>query len=277
MTLLFFPRLQANLLGHQPPPGVKFVNPGLKIPGTGGDCWRPGGLVLDEHQAERYIQESLGFGEQFTSPADLAYFARASCNDFYANTSAAIRSEFSRSLRTAKGGMEREQIDPHLKGQMILLLVWTFEKKIHEFCSIHDKNLDLGHRLQTSLGLDEEKPPAFPLDPHSTRERPQDEVLPWSKVLPWFLLFMTATDRLFVRDRQIIADWLEAGVAFSPLEPGESAEMGLDPEKNPGLGLHKGQALGLQLALLQARSTDMPWLEQEYQLIICDRYQDRKP
>ncbi|MCF8103971.1 MAG: hypothetical protein K9K64_00665 [Desulfohalobiaceae bacterium] len=267
MTILFFPRLHAELVVQELPPGVRFFNPGLKEAGTSSDSWRPGNLPLNEDQAKRYIGESLGFGEQFSSPADLAYFAGGSPDDFYSRTSAAIRSEFSRKRAAENADWQPECRKPFLTGQMMLLLAWTLEEKNLEFRYLGEKTDNLGHRFKTNLGLDEEEAEFPPMGLQNALNGLESEVMAWPKLIPWFLLWMTDADCLFVEDRKILAEWQEAGVDFGLLGREEVAAFDFDPEESPGPTFLGAEASGLQLALLPEGKKDRPWLAKRYSVI----------
>jgi hypothetical protein len=218
MTVLFFPCLHAGLVSCTLPRAVKFLNPGLTLSGSEEPYWRPQGLPLQEREALRYVQESLGFGEQFHSSREIAYFSGGSLEDFYTHTSQSIRSQFKR--RQAFSGTESGQADSALQAQMILLLLWTFEEKTLEYQALNDHVQDMDQSVHTSLGIeDAEDAGILPLagQPPGLKHEGSPH---WSKVLPWFLFWMDEGDALFVMDRDIIAEWKENGVSFSPLEPG---------------------------------------------------------
>ena len=266
MTILFFPRLHAELVFQEPPRGVKFFNPGLKEAGADRDTWRPDNLPLPEAEARRYIRESLGFGEQFSSPADLAFFAGGGLEDFYSQTSAAIRSEFSGKMAAADGAAQPNTRELFLTGQMMLLLAWTLEEKNLELKNLGDRTRNLGRQFRTNLGLDDEER-RDPMGLQNALNGLENDFLAWSRLLPWFLLWMTDADCLFVQDRAILDEWQEAGLAFSPLEKAKMPGLGFDSEEISGLSLQKTEASGLQLALTPAGKKDRPWLEKKYSVI----------
>ena len=176
-------------------------------------------MPLQEREALRYVQESLDFGEQFNSSRELAYFSGGGLEDFYAHTSQSIRSQFKRRQASSEAGAE--QVHPALQGQMLLLLMWTLEKKIIEYNALNKHVLDMDQAVHENLGLEDSdddrmlslhsEPPGLKYDgrPH------------WSKVLPWFLFWMEEGDELFVVEREIIAEWKENGIHFSPLRSGD--------------------------------------------------------
>ena len=267
MTILFFPRLHAELLSQGLPRGVKLFDPGLKKAEADRDAWRPDNLPLSEDEARRYIRESLGFGEHVSSPADLAFFAGGGQEDFYSQTSAAIRSEFSGKMAAADSGAQPETRELFLKGQMMLLLAWTLEEKDLELKSLRDRTRNLERQFRTSLGLDEEERLDLPMGQQNALNGLENDFMVWSRLLPWFLLWMTDADCLFVQDRAILDEWQEAGLAFSPLEKAEMLGLGFDSEEISDLSLQKTEASGLQLALTPAGKKDRPWLEKRYSVI----------
>ncbi len=254
MTVLFFPCLHAGLVSCTLPRAVKFLNPGLTLSGSEEPYWRPHGLPLQERDALRYVQESLGFGEQFHSARELAYFSGGSLEDFYAHTSQSIRSQFKR--RQVCPGAESEQADPALQAQMILLLLWTLEEKTLEYQALNDHVLTMDQAVHTNLGI-EDAEDARILSPAGEPTGLKHEGGPhWSKVLPWFVFWMDEGDALFVMDRDIIDEWKENGVSFSPLDPGDTERLDPAGGQLQSFDLFQAEASRREL-LLQSKAQEL--------------------
>ncbi len=224
MAVLFFPCLHPELVPGTLPRAVKFLDPGLKVSANKAHSWRPQGFPLQEREALRYVHESLAFGEQFRSSQELAYFTGRRLDDFYAHTSQSIRWQFKRRQASSEAGPE--QMPPALQAQMMLLMVWTLEEKLIEYTKLNERVQDMDQAIRMNLGVeDSEEESVFFLHDERTGMK-HDEQPHWSKILPWFLFWMEDGDGLFVLDREIIAQWKEKGLSFTPHRSGN--EKGLD-------------------------------------------------
>ncbi len=224
MTVLFFPCLHPGLVSCTLPKAVKFLDPGLKVSARGDHSWRPQGFPLQEREALRYVQESLAFGEQFRSSQELAYFTGRRLDDFYAHTSQSIRCQFKRRQASSEAGPE--QMLPALQAQMMLLMIWTLEEKLFEYTKLNERVQDMDQAIQMNLGVEDSGEASVPFLHDERTGMKHDEQPHWSKILPWFLFWMEEGDGLFVLDREIIAQWREKGLSFTPLRSGN--ENGLD-------------------------------------------------
>lgn len=211
-------------------------------------------MPLPEREAQRYVQESLGFGEQFRSSRELAFFSGGSLEDFYAHTSQSIRSQFKR--RQTGPGAESEQADPALQAQMILLLLWTLEEKTLEYQTLYDHVLTMDQAVHTNLGIEDAEDAEILSLSGQPPGLKQEGSPHWSKVLPWFLFWMDEGDALFVMDQDIIAEWKEHGVSFSALDPGDTERLDPAGEQLQSFDLFQAE-VGRRELLLQSKAQEL--------------------
>ena len=263
MTVLFFPWLHDELVKGPIPGGITFLDPGVAPSDSRVLRWRPPDLPLEERAATRYTQESLRFGEQFRTSSELAYFSAGKLEDFYSQTSQSIRTQFSR--RESSAGADSPT--PALRGQMMLLLLWTLEEKVIEYLRLSEQFQEMGQAFQASLGLEEPDEEARPpLPEKETRGTPHP--LPhWTKILPWFVYWMRDGDGLFIRDRDIVREWRERGLSLQPVRDG-GADPGFDPR---GVAdLYRAEVTGRDAAFAETDRQGLPWLDRQFSVYCCE-------
>lgn len=246
--LLNFPSMHPEFAGVDDITRVRYLDPGLDGP-IAERYFRPEGLPLNPKAAMAFVEESLRFGEQFGSAKDLAYFASGCIENFFDQTSMAIRTE----LRSRLEGREApRETAARARAQGMLLLGHSLEQRTLEAIR-HQNGARDGHlKLAEALGFSEE-------DREDLREfglgREDDEPLEpsplasvWRAVLEAMIL-LTGCTEFHTSDSLVLADIDELGL----LSTGESGRTGTAPAWR-FLGLAKADA-------------GRPWLDREITIL----------
>ena len=137
--LLNFPALHPELAG----PGGLPLPKGLGYLGSGlhpADALRvlPADLPLDPVRARKWLAEALAYGEQFTSPGELAALALGAREEFPAGGSAAIRAELLAREKPADPAAEAaaQVLVARARAQALLLLAESAEERALEIAGL---------------------------------------------------------------------------------------------------------------------------------------------
>lgn len=266
--LLNFPAVHLELAG----PGGLPLPQGLCCLGSGlapENATRvlPGDLPLDPVRARKWLAEALAYGEQFTTPGELAALALGAREEFPAEGSAAIRAELLARERPADPGAAAATalLEARARSQALLLLADAVEERALEIAGL-DRGLSRSLADFTeSLGLTGEDATADDLEAPDAGLGTQDSVygeyaLPWRMVLEAFWTLAPEDAALFTADPTVAASWVEEG---QPLEPASEEDAArLFPQGLPG----GARLLSARLpgeALLGRAARGKPWLALE--------------
>lgn len=212
--VIYFPVMHSELVSGEVPEAVRFLDPGLLRDVPEG-FWRPDNLPISPAAAKRYVAESLRFGEQFRDPEELKYFSAAKINDFYSDSSMAIRSDLARRNRPTPSKPAASLYN----AQEVLLLGWTLEERLLEMQQLEAQlnssqstfasilGLDAEDDLQEQSVLKENLRGSF--DPSRELERAKE------RLLESFCTFLPEQWWLFSRDADFAKILEEAGTRHS--------------------------------------------------------------
>ncbi|MFO8032888.1 MAG: hypothetical protein R6U22_10115 [Desulfohalobiaceae bacterium] len=269
MTLIYFPWMHTELLPGLPGAQVCLLDPGLDQGGAGQGApgfWQPAGLPLQGERAQAYLQQVRSLALQYRDPKELTLQAWDGKPPLFAQTSAALASEFRQRLDPEQEGKSEATQDYALQAQMVLLLAWDLEEQTLEQGRLEQNLEDKWQSLQDMLGADEEQPDYFPSGGLFRKgTAPAMELASWPGLLAWFLFFVQPVDWLYVDLDWIYQEWQEQGLLPEALLPEEERELGLQE----GTGKWKRlRAKGRDLVLGSSGKKDKPWLEQEYKVLL---------
>jgi hypothetical protein len=242
----YIPAMHPAMVQTALPGWVRFIEPGLHQSVPEGSV-RPEGLPLSPAQSRRFIEDCLRFGAQFKEPEEMRYFGVAKVEDFYSQTSLAIRS----SLTQAEDRGNREEV--MLQAQKTLLLRWFYEERRLELESLEtdiERSMD---SLGEIMGIDEDEDAgegfgrAEPGEPEKDPE-PFDE-----SFLHAVLTILPDESVLFTVDEDLLGRIRERGVSFT--------------REN---GLLTAKILGQQLSGVRHKDLS-PWHEKRFFLITLDK------
>ncbi|EPR31604.1 hypothetical protein dsat_0928 [Alkalidesulfovibrio alkalitolerans DSM 16529] len=217
---LYFPFLHAELVSGTLPEGISLLNPGLAT--TQEKAFTPADLPLEPKSANRYVAESLAFGENFSRPGDMAAAMRADAGrDDESGT--AIRGALSRiENERAKDAPDAARAN----AQATLLFAYAFEERLIELNALsEDIKVGMG-RLRASLGLDdemddEERTATADLVAASEGDEARREaVSSWRIVLRAMLALVPEAQGFVSFEQAVREDLEEEGVKFAELPSG---------------------------------------------------------
>jgi hypothetical protein len=196
---VFFPCMHADFIPEPIRDAALLLNPGInrEQPGT----FTPDGYILDPKQAGLRLNQFYGFGEQFTNPKDMEYYAVKGFEDFYAETTMAIKSELTGGGRTE----EDKEKEKALKMQLMLLLGFALEERILDISRLEDKTVQVRKKFEQSLGLEDEDR-EFDFFPQSDPAGTLDQSMKWQKIFPSFAYFLPREMSLLLWDGRIIQE-----------------------------------------------------------------------
>ena len=205
--LIHFPYMHKEFVLSGLQDRALFLNPGLDIKDN-DNYFLPESLVLSAQEARSYLNECLRFGEQFKKPSDMAYFGLKGFEDFYADTTLAIKSE----LLGLKEQKKSDQRFLELKrAQMLLLLRYALEERLIELGQIDEKLKKSWQKFEEVLGVekdDEDILARATFQAHSmcsTGSSPMNVEADqgWEKLLHPFALFLPENGKLMVVEQKI--------------------------------------------------------------------------
>lgn len=197
--LVFFPCMHAEFVPESFRNTARFLNPGInrEQPGT----FTPEGYILDPKQAGLSLNQFYGFGEQFTNPKDMEYYAVKGFEDFYSETTMAIKSELTGGGRTE----EDKQKEKCLQMQLMLLLGFALEERILDMARLEEKTAQVRKKFEHSLGLEDEDR-EFDLFPRSDPAGYLNQSMKWERLFPSFAYFLPPEMPLLLWDGRIIRE-----------------------------------------------------------------------
>lgn len=263
LLLIHFPILHHELAPHPLPQGLRFLDPGLHEEPVNTVYWRPDGLPLPPRDARKYVEESLRFGGQFASPAELAFFAKTRMEDFYSGSVHEIRSELTSRIKTES--LPGKCDAARLKGQMLLLLNWAFEERLLELARLEERVHSGWEQFDTSLGIEpDEADIELPLWSKAKSSHFSDD-LPWARLVPAFLSLLPEETLLFVGVEEVIQAWKEAGIKFQAVDSNENENFQCTFERGEQVPLLRSRIHGWKLAGLNGPEVDTsPGMDREW-------------
>jgi hypothetical protein len=204
---VYIPYLHRNMVSRAVPGWVRFLEPGLEkvVP---EENFQPLGLPFPPAQARRFLEESIRFGEQFRNPEEMRYFGVVPMEDFYSQTSMAIRSRL-----TAVEAPEGPSPDL-LRAQKTLLLQWFFEERQME---MHSLEKDIGRSMDNVegiLGIDDENEKSFVGSEENALEGALESTIADAPLLEAFLTVIPEEMPLFTVDSALLERLRDMGVSF---------------------------------------------------------------
>jgi hypothetical protein len=204
---VYIPYLHRNMVSRAVPGWVRFLEPGLEKVVPEGR-FQPPGLPFPPAQARRFLEESIRFGEQFKSPEEMRYFGVVPIEDFYSQTSMAIRSRL-----TAVDAPEGPAPDL-LRAQKTLLLQWYFEERQVEMLALEkdiDRSMD---NVEGILGIDDENEQSFVGGAEHLVETALESTSADAPLLQAFLTVVPEEMPLFTVDSALLERLRDTGVTF---------------------------------------------------------------
>jgi hypothetical protein len=241
----YIPVMHRSMVNAALPEWVRFIEPGLHQSVPEGSV-RPEGLPLAPAQSRRFIEDCLRFGAQFKEPEEMRYFGVAPMEDFYSQTSMAIRS----SLTQAEDQGNRDEM--MLQAQKTLLLRWFYEERRLEVESLEtdiERSMD---SLGEIMGVDEDEDDEQGFERAGIEELGRDREPFDEPFLHAVLTILPEESVLFTVDEDLLGRLRERGVSFS----------------RDG-GLLKARIQGQELSGVRQKDRH-PWQEKRFFLITVD-------
>lgn len=209
--LLYFPSMHLEFASGNVPAEVCFLDPGLATRADGRFV-RPSGLPLEPGSARAFVEESLRFGEQFPNIKDMSYYIAGKLENYYDQTSMAIRSE----LHARLEGVSRENDSASkLRAQSLLLLAYSLEQRVLEAGACQEGVRKGQAKLVTALGFNEEDLEELRemgvQDEMETFQEPAPLASAWRNVLEAMLVTTDCAD-YYTDDPQVLVDLEEQGL-----------------------------------------------------------------
>lgn len=223
MSGIFFPHMHPSLALRPCPEWVYFLTPGMPVETKGYSWFFPPDLPMSEQESVRYARKVSEFANQFRNPKDLsALSTQAGQTPFYQDTVQALRDDLSAHLKQDTEGENADHERVRLQGQMNLIMAWIIEEQAITLLGLKDTLDSFQRSMDQVLGIEDREDGEAPGDFSFTDH--EQQLVHWSKLLPWFLLFLGSRDALVIQDPNLIAEWAENGADFKPLGPDDHAE-----------------------------------------------------
>jgi len=223
--LLSFPCMHPELYRAVAVPGLRFFDPGLQAE-TNEKAFRPDNLPMDSQTATALIRDCISFGEQFKDPGEMAYFGAMTPDDFYEGSSMSIQAQLSRRFADNQGSREeREKMEAISRAQFVLLLAWFFEERVLELQGLEKGVKERWESIDDTLGADDEDRvegrvlDLGSLESHTGGVSDGSSIqLHWQRVIESLPAFIPEGTVLVCADEEIIAQWNEMEIPFSPAD-----------------------------------------------------------
>ena len=197
LNFIFFPYMHPILIPQSLQNLGQILNPGLSTGKEG--LFTPNNYLLDPEQASRHLAGFYRFGEQFNTPRDMGYYAVKGIDDFYSESTMAIKSELTGGAPNKKDA----QKDKTLKMQSMLLLGYALEERLLDIDQSGVEIDDVWEKFEKNLGLNgQDKQFVFPDAPDSLNFLSAE--VEWRKLIAPFAYFMNSQQKLLIWDNKII-------------------------------------------------------------------------
>ncbi len=219
MSGIFFPRMHPSLVPTNCPSWVHFLSPGLPSAADKYPRLRPPSLPMSEQESIRYARQVKDFVNQFRKPQELAGLLGPELEHIplYHQSGLAIREDLKAHLgsKTGQKEQDREKIF-RLQGQMNLIMAWIIEEQAIELQGLNENIHSFHQVMDEVLGIEGKSPDIWG---QGSMGNTTLQLVPWTRLLPWFLLFLGPQDALVVQDQGIIEQWEENGLRLEPTRP----------------------------------------------------------
>lgn len=264
MSGIFFPHMHPSLAREACPDWVHFLTPGMPVETQRYPWFRPPDLPMSEQESVRYARKVSEFANQFRNPKELSAFsAQAGQTPFYQETVQALRDDLSAHLRQDPGRKNSDQERLRLQGQMNLIMAWIIEEQAIALHGLRDTLDSFQRSMDQVLGIEDrpedEVPGDFSVPDH------EQQLVHWSKLLPWFLLFVGPHDALIIQDPSLIAEWAENCAGFEPLRPADHAEQFIHA-KGTETALLSAVCTGADLMGRGEPMHHLPWMQKQIRI-----------
>jgi len=200
--LLWFPEFNPASLQTKAPHGTLFIDPGLATEPC-AHLWRPDTLPLDADTARTFLRESDGFVREHGRGRQSLAAAALTREDFYAQTSLAIRSRL-----TSPAESRKSHQDPAVQAQQVLLLAWRMEQHTQEIQALQQSIRAGWDDLAQTLGMDEsDDMPSLAGEKDFLEDDPQS--LPWPMILESVMYFAPPGAVLATNHRAVLEELAE--------------------------------------------------------------------
>jgi hypothetical protein len=205
---VYFPAMHRSLVRREVPGWVRFLEPGLEKVVSEGN-FQPTGLPLPPAQARSFLGESIRFGEQFKKPEEMRFFGVVPFEDFYSQTSMAIRS------RLANVEAPEDPSHDLLRAQKTLLLQWFYEERQME---MHSLEKDIDHSMnsvESILGIDAEHEDLLEIAEGDSAEECPEIIEAGTALIEAFLTVVPDDVPLFTLDSGLLERLRDMGALFA--------------------------------------------------------------
>jgi hypothetical protein len=238
------------------PSAVRFLNPGVPVPGHVGSLYKPDNLPMGDDVVKAMLAQFAQLARETKKLGDISALVSGHFENFYSGTSFAIRDD----IRAAQSGSAPDiAIRKALsRAQTELCLAWALEDTAFELASLKDKLDVQWSTFEKSLGLEEEdalEGSTAALAGAKPDLAPDGPKIPLAVLMESILAFVPVGQGLYCADESILADWAEYGVAFTKASPETLARFGLEGE------WREASAPGYTLCLGKRPDPAKPWLD----------------
>ena len=273
MSGIFFPRMHPSLVPAQCPAWVRFLSPGMP-PASDRHLWfRPQSLPMSEAECKRYARQVTDFASQFRKPKELAELVGPGTGQipFYDQTGLAIRDDLNARLRQDTDPQSPGRSSTYrLQGQMNLIMAWIIEEQAVELQGLNQRWESFQEAMDEVLGVEDR-----PDDPWTSADMAHapTQLVPWTRLLPWFLLFIGPQDALVVQEIEIIDQWKDNGLFLEPTRPADH------PHQLVEAGADESRVLtavcpGARLLGASGPEGDLPWMDQPVRVFCLTREEE---
>lgn len=263
MSIVYFPRMHPGLALATCPSWVSFLCPGMPWARGRYPVFQSSDLPMSEQESLKYARRVNEFAAQFRDPKELAAINSGSGKvPFYQDTVQALGDEL-KSYIQPKSEAKTDAQRVKLQGQMNLIMAWIIEEQALELCGLGDTFEAFQQAMKQTLGVDRSSRMAPAADQSMANQ--EYMLVHWSKVLPWFLLFMDADDALFVQESEVMADWQERGLDLQPAQPDDLIAF-VSESIDLKTALYTATSTGRDLLGSRLRGSQPSWLEREVRI-----------
>ncbi len=265
MSGVFFPRMHPNLVAGTCPDWVHFLSPGMPRESDQYPFFLPADLPLSEKESLVYARKVGDFATQFQNPRELSGLgALGGQAPFYQETVQALRQDLKAHLQG--GGQEQKVRNTRLRlqAQMNLIMAWMIEEQAADLHGLGRRLEAFQRSMDECLGLEDEARQAPWLD-MTSGEQTASYLVPWTKLVPWFVFFLGPQDALVIADPEIREQGEEKGLAFQTTRPADHSQFLPEAAQDDSNLL---TALGPGTALMDtAGSGDaFPWMHEDIRI-----------
>jgi len=265
MSGIFFPRMHPDLVAGPCPDWVHFLSPGMPRESDQYPFFLPQALPLSEKESSVYARKVSEFATQFRNPRELSGLGSlGGQTPFYQETVQALREDLKAHLH--KDGQEQKGPNTHmrLQAQMNLIMAWMIEEQAADLHGLGRSLQAFQRSMDECLGLEEGARQAPWLD-ITSGEQTASYLVPWAKLLPWFVLFLGPRDALVIADPEIREQGEEKGLKFQATRPVDHSEFLPEAAQDDSKLL---TALGPGTALMDNAGSgeDFSWMHQEIRI-----------